>query len=76
MNTILKSLAVRINHTNPDHHLWNNNGTWFVHYTVYPDRVTKQRVRHSLGTRSIDEARRRRDNLFEKWRGSLAGQAN
>jgi hypothetical protein len=23
-------IALRINAANPDHHLWNNNGTWFV----------------------------------------------
>ena len=65
MNTA--ALSVRVNCTNPDHHLWNNNGTWFVHYTVYPDQLTKQRVRHSLGTKSRTEARRKRDVLFRNW---------
>jgi hypothetical protein len=58
------SLSVRVNATNPDHHLWNNNGTWFIHYTVHPDQITKERVRRSLGTKSREEARRRRDALF------------
>ena len=70
-------LAVRINDSNPDHHLWNNNGTWFVHYTVYPDHVTKERVRHSLRTRSLAEARQRRDALFQSWQqGLCAARAN
>ena len=57
-------IAVRVNHENPDHHLWDNNGTWFVHYTVHPDALTSERVRRSLRTKDLDVARRRRDSLF------------
>ena len=59
-------LAIRTDEDNPNHHLWNNNGTWFVHYTVYPTPVTKQRVRKSLKTKCLDEARRKRDSLFKQ----------
>jgi hypothetical protein len=58
------SLAIRLNPANPDHHLWNNNGTWFVHYTIHPTHFTKQRVRASLGTKNLNEARLRRDRLL------------
>jgi hypothetical protein len=58
------SLAIRLNPANPDHHLWNNNGTWFVHYTIHPSPFTKQRLRKSLQTKSIIEARLRRDQLL------------
>jgi hypothetical protein len=58
------SLAIRLNPGNPDHHLWNNNGTWFVHYTIHPTPFTKQRIRVSLGTNSLIQARSRRDQLF------------
>jgi hypothetical protein len=58
------SLAIRLNQANPDHHLWNNNGTWFVHYTVHPTRLTKERIRASLGTKDLAEARLRRDQLL------------
>jgi hypothetical protein len=58
------SLAIRLNPGNPDHHLWNNNGTWFVHYTIHPTLVTKQRIRASLGTKNLTEARSRRDQLL------------
>jgi hypothetical protein len=45
------------------HHLWNNNGTWWVHYTLhFGDR--KRRIRRSLKTRLLEEAVRRRDELF------------
>ena len=69
---IAETLAIRVNPDNPNHHLWNNNGTWFIHYTVYPDALTAERVRRSLGTRSLAEARRRRDALF----GQCAGGHN
>ncbi len=49
---------------NPNHHIWNNNGTWWVHYTVYPCPLTKERVRNSLRTKSLTEARQRRDALL------------
>jgi hypothetical protein len=45
------------------HHLWNNNGTWWVHYTLHFGH-RKRRIRRSLKTRSLDEAIRRRDDLF------------
>ena len=56
--------AIRVGPANPRHHLWNNNGTWFVHYTAYPTPLTKQRFRVSLGTKRFDEAQRKRDRLL------------
>lgn len=47
--------------TNPDHHLWNNNGTWWVHATVIHRGLVQERVRRSLKTTDVVEARRRRD---------------
>ncbi len=58
------TLSVRVNGANPDHHLFNNNGTWWVHFTVHRDDFTKQRVRRSLGTRCLGAARRLRDQLL------------
>jgi hypothetical protein len=51
-------------HHNPGHHLWNNHGTWFMHYTSYLTPFTKERVRFSLKTASFEEAQRRRDLFF------------
>lgn len=45
----------------PNHHIWNNNGTWWLHYTLHLADYTKRRVRESLRTRDVAEARRRRD---------------
>jgi hypothetical protein len=49
---------------NPDHHIWNNNGTWWCHFTVHKSDYTAERVRVSLRTRSREVARQRRDLLL------------
>ena len=67
-------LSIRQRGTNPNHHLWNNNGTWFVHYTLHPTPLTKKRVRQSLNTRSRDEARGLRDNLFHVMKQTLRSE--
>lgn len=56
---------VTTNHTfNLDHHIWNNNGTWWAHFTVHHPDHTKERVRVSLHTKDRNEARRRRDFIM------------
>ena len=80
MNTQL--LAVRANPANRDHHLWNNNGTWWCHFTVHSPDYTKERVRLSLKTRDRLQARKIRDSLLaryenqsplaEQWKGDYA----
>ena len=60
-----KESALRIDESNLNHHLWNNNGTWWIHYTIYPTPVTAERIRHSLKTRNLTEARRLRDQILE-----------
>ena len=57
--------SVRIDEGNALHHLWCNNGTWWVHYTLHFD-FRRRRIRRSLGTRSLDEAIRRRDDLLAR----------
>jgi hypothetical protein len=61
-----EELALRIDNSNLNHHLWNNNGTWWIHYTIYPTSVTADRVRYSLKTRSLKRARKYRDEIFKK----------
>ncbi len=58
--------SVRVRPANPNHHLWNNNGTWYLHYTVHPTPLTKSRVRVSLNTRSLEIARQRRDEILAR----------
>jgi hypothetical protein len=55
--------SLRVDSSNPRHHLWCNNGTWWVHYTLHFGG-RKRRIRRSLGTRAIDVAVQRRDDLL------------
>jgi hypothetical protein len=52
---------------NPDHHLWNNRGTWWCHFTLHRPDYTAERVRVSLKTREVAEARLRRDELLRRF---------
>ena len=56
-------IAIRIG-SNPNHHLWNNNGTWWLHYTEHLADYTKRRVRLSLRTHNVKAARAIRDVLL------------
>ena len=64
------ALALRFLPGNPNHHLWDNNGTWFIHYTVHRPDYTKARIRQSLGTKSLGAARRLRDRYLSALRSS------
>ena len=57
-------LAIRVDPSNPNHHVYDNNGTWWINYTVYPSPVTVERIRRSLKTKSLETARLRRDQIF------------
>lgn len=63
------TLAIRILPANSRHHLWNNNGTWWCHYTLHLPDFTKKRVRVSLDTHDPREARAKRDSLFRNSSG-------
>ena len=64
MNTLSTLHGIRVRAENENHHLWNNHGTWFLHYTVHPTPFTKERIRRSLGTKDVNIARERRDAFF------------
>ncbi len=57
---------------NPDHNIWNNNGTWWCHYTVHREDHTAERLRVSLRTRDRAVARQRRDLLMAAVPGIVA----
>ena len=61
-----QKLSVRIDAKNPNHHLWNNHGVWWIHYTIYPTPWTQKRVRRNLKTRAVEEARRLRDAVLDE----------
>jgi len=66
LSTQVEELALRIDESNLNHHLWNNNGTWWIHYTIYPTPVTVERIRHSLKTKMLPEARSRRNKILDE----------
>jgi hypothetical protein len=57
-------LSIRLDAANPDHHLWNNNGTWYLCYTVLTSAITASRIRTSLKTHSLETARALRDQAL------------
>jgi hypothetical protein len=59
-------LAIRGRTGSRTHHLWNNNGTWWCHYTVHLPDFTKKRVRISLDTHNPNLAMRMRDSLLKR----------
>ena len=59
-------LSLCYDESNLNHHLWNNNGTWYIAYTVLSSPITTERVRHSLNTKCILIARKKRDSLFKE----------
>jgi hypothetical protein len=63
--------SLRINQANPNHHLWNNNGVWWVHVTLHLPDFTKRRLRRSLSTGDLATARRQRDWLLSSENFSL-----
>jgi hypothetical protein len=71
--TIMNSskIVLRINAANPNHHLYNNNGTWWCHYTEHRPDFTKQRIRMSLQTPSLLTARAKRDRWFSQIQGAI-----
>ena len=63
MNTLEKP-SIRVLAHNLDHHLWNNDGAWWCHYTARLPDYTKHRVRLRLQTSDVRQARILRDRLF------------
>ena len=55
-----------IDAVNLEHNIWDNQGTFWCHFTVHRPDFTKERVRLSLATRDRLEARQRRDALFAR----------
>jgi len=66
----------RASETNPNHHLWKNGRLWWLAVTLLHDGWRQERVRQSLGTDDVLEARRRRDLVLARFaRPAVAGAA-
>lgn len=59
----------RLTTVNPDHHLWRNGRYWWVAFTLIHDGWRQERVRRSLRTADVVEARRRRDAILGEYEG-------
>jgi len=51
----------------PNHHLWRNGRLYWVAFTVHLPGWQKERVRLSLGTADVEQARQRRDELLREY---------
>jgi hypothetical protein len=47
----------------PDHHLWRNGRLWWIAFTVHRGHL-QERMRFSLGTDDVAQARELRDRVF------------
>ena len=58
-------LSLRTDPRNDRHHLYRNNrGNWWIHYTLHLPDHTASRIRRSLATRDLAEARQKRDVIL------------
>jgi len=48
----------------PNHHLWRNGRLWWIAFTVHRGH-RQERIRSSLGTADVEEARHRRGAILE-----------
>jgi hypothetical protein len=51
----------------PDHHLWRNGRLYWAAFTIHVEGWRIERIRRSLGTANVMEARQRRDTLMEEY---------
>ena len=63
-------LKMRAVEKNPNHHIWNNNGTWYCDFTLVTDSGEKNRVRNPLYTDNVEDARRCRDKMILLYNGA------
>jgi hypothetical protein len=57
-------LVTRRTDTNPNHHIWKNNGTWWIRITLRSTEGESIRHAYSLKTPDLDAARRKRDRIL------------
>lgn len=67
MSTTIPTISRRQKTEGPNHHLWNNHGTWWFHGTIHKPDGTAERVRVNLATRDEAQARRKRDNIISRF---------
>ena len=66
-----QTLSTRQRTQGPNHHIWNNNGVWWLHATVHLPDYTSKRLRINLRTRDVVTARRERDRIFGQYTAGI-----
>jgi hypothetical protein len=64
MTTATATISRRQKTAGPNHHLWNNHGSWWCHGTFHLPDGTAERDRVNLRTTDLASARRRRDCIL------------
>jgi RNA polymerase sigma factor (sigma-70 family) len=64
-------LVMRSVEANANHHVWNNNGVWFCNFKVKTATGESKRIRKSLHTNNVEEARIRRDDMIRSYSESF-----
>ncbi len=57
-------VKLRIIRGNENHHIWNNNGTWWLNFTLRAQNGTARRIRKSLKTADVEKAKASRDRVL------------
>lgn len=57
-------LKMRAVEKNPNHHIWNNNGTWYCKFVLILANGDRSIICNSLDTKDVEIARRNRDVLI------------
>jgi hypothetical protein len=68
--------AIRVPRDKANHHLWNNNGTWWCRYTVLYENGKTMRHHRSLKTRDLEKARGERDRFLRSLIRASANSAS
>jgi hypothetical protein len=63
-------LVIRFASGNDNHHIWNNNGIWWCHFTLREGHGRTRRIRKSLKTRDQEKAREKRDRILDSLRNA------
>jgi len=67
------SLSVRVRKNNPDHHLFQNHGTWWCHFWAIKDGFRQERFRVNLHTKSRTKAHQKRNSLLrDGWKNVVS----
>ena len=67
MNPSTSIISRRQKTDGPNHHLWNNHGTWWFHGTLHKPDGTAERLRANLKTRDESQAKRKRDVILSRF---------